>query len=63
MHHAIRGSAPPASPLRVMRDTRVPLAERGAPGYPDAFLAAVDAAMALRPEERPPSARDARSKF
>jgi hypothetical protein len=63
MHHAIRGSAPPASPLRVMRDTRVSLAERGAPGYPDAFLAAVDAAMALRPEERPPSARDLRARL
>lgn len=55
MHHAIVGEPPAASPLRVMRDTREPLAAHGVPGYPTAFLAAVDAAMALRPEDRPPS--------
>jgi hypothetical protein len=63
MHHAIRGEPPSASPLRVMRDTREPLAVQGAPGYPTAFLAAVDAAMAIRPEERPPSAQALRARL
>ena len=63
MHHAISGEAPAASPLRVMRDTREPLAARGAPGYPPAFLAAVDAAMALRPEDRPVSAQAFRARL
>ena len=57
MHHAILGEPPAASPLRVMRDTREALAARAVPGYPADFLAAVDAAMALRPEDRPPSAQ------
>jgi hypothetical protein len=63
MHHAIVGEAPAASPLRVMRDTREPLAARGAPGYAPAFLAAVDAAMALRPEDRPVSAQAFRARL
>lgn len=53
LHHAATGEAPAASPLRVMRDTRVPLAARGLPGVDAGFAAAVDAAMAVRPEERP----------
>ena len=63
MHHAILGEPPVASPLRVMRDTREPLAACGVPGYPPDFLAAVDAAMALRPEDRPPSARALRARL
>ncbi len=63
MHHAIVGEPPAASPLRVMRDTREPLAARGVPGFPTGFLAAVDAAMALRPEDRPQSAQALRSRL
>ncbi len=63
MHHAIVGEPPAASPLRVMRDTREPLAAHGVSGYPAAFLAAVDAAMALRPEDRPPSAAALRARL
>lgn len=55
MHHAVTGTPPPASPLRMMRDTRVPLASRSIPGYEARFLEAIDAAMALRPEDRPRS--------
>lgn len=53
LHHAATGEPPPASPLRVMRDTRAPLATRGLPGIDAGFAEAVDAAMAVRPEERP----------
>lgn len=56
LHHAACAQAPPPSPMRVMRDTRVPLAQRGLAGIGIAFAHAIDAAMALRPEERPPSA-------
>jgi hypothetical protein len=63
MHHAILGTPPAASPLRVMRDTREPLAARGVPGYPQDVLEAVDAAMALRPEDRPASAPRLRARL
>jgi hypothetical protein len=53
LHHAATGEPPPASPLRMMRDTRVPLAARGLPGIDAGFAEAVDAAMAVHPEERP----------
>jgi hypothetical protein len=55
MHHAMTGEAPPPAPLRVMRDTRVPLAGRCPAGYAPGFAEAVDAAMALRPQDRPQS--------
>ena len=63
MHHAAIGTAPPPSPLRVMRDTCVPLASRAPDGYEPAFLEAIDAAMALRPEERPLSAQAFRERL
>lgn len=61
LHHAATGEPPPPSPLRVMRDTRVPLAGRPLPGCDAGFVAAVDAAMALRPEDRPQNARAMRA--
>jgi hypothetical protein len=63
MHHAATGTAPPPSPLRVMRDTRVPLVARAPAGYEPAFLDAVDAAMSLRPEDRPQSAHAFRARL
>jgi hypothetical protein len=56
IHHAMVGEAPPPAPMRVMRDTRTPLAARRPDGYPVTFAQAVDAAMAVRPEDRPQSA-------
>lgn len=55
MHHAIIGRAPPASPVRVMRDSCPALASRSWPGCDPALLEAVDAALAIRPEDRPRS--------
>ena len=57
LDHAASGEPPPPSPLRVMRDTRVPLAQRLPAGLEPALAEAIDAAMALRPEDRPQSAR------
>jgi len=56
LHHAACGEAPPPSAMRVMRDTRVALAQRCPDRIGPQFGAAVDAAMALRPEDRPASA-------
>ncbi len=53
LHHAITGRSPPPSPTRVMRDTRVPLAGSGLPGFDDDWLRAIDQAMSVRPEGRP----------
>jgi hypothetical protein len=55
LHHAITGRPPVPSPMRVMRDTRAPLAGSGLPGFDDGWLGAIDEAMAVRPEDRPQS--------
>ena len=56
MHHAIVGEAPPAAPLRAMRDARVPLAARRPAGWSEQALEAIDAALSVRPEARPRTA-------
>jgi serine/threonine protein kinase len=56
LHHAACGEVPPPSPMRVMRDTRVALVQRCPDRIGPQFSAAIDAAMALRPEDRPASA-------
>lgn len=63
LHHAALGESPPPSPLRVMRDTRVPLAARAPEGMSADFAEAIDAAMAVRPEERPQSATAFRARL
>jgi hypothetical protein len=55
LHHAITGRPPLPSPMRVMRDSRAPLAAAGLPGFDDAWLRVIDEAMALRPVDRPQS--------
>ncbi|HYF59243.1 MAG TPA: serine/threonine-protein kinase, partial [Burkholderiaceae bacterium] len=55
LHHAIAGEVPPPAPMRMMRDTRRPLAGRVQGDHDPRLLAAIDAAMALRPEARPSS--------
>lgn len=58
LYFALTGSPPPASISRVMKDTLQPLAARPRPGFSPAFLAGIDAALALQPAERPQSAAE-----
>ena len=52
VYFAIIGKTPPPSVGRLLNDTYVPLVQAAAGRYSDAFLAAVDKALAVRPEER-----------
>jgi hypothetical protein len=63
LHHAACGEAPPPSPMRVMRDSRVALAQRCPDRIGPQFGAAIDAAMALRPKDRPATAADLRERL
>jgi serine/threonine protein kinase len=63
LHHAACGEAPPPSPMRVMRDTRVALSQRSPDRIGPQFCAAIDAAMALRPEDRPATAAALRERL
>ena len=53
VHYAITGRPPEASVARVVEDSLKPLATTHAGQYSDAFLRAIDAALAIRPEARP----------
>jgi serine/threonine protein kinase len=56
VHFAVTGGhAPPSSVERIMEDTMQPLAQRLQGRYSEGFLKAVDAALAVRPRERPQS--------
>jgi len=53
LHYAITGRPPIASVVRVVKDPVQPLALTHAGRYSPAFLHAIDAALAVRPESRP----------
>jgi serine/threonine protein kinase len=55
MYECITGEKPAEVLERMHGDKGKPLAEGAWPGFSDKFLAAVDAAMAIRPDERPQS--------
>lgn len=55
LYHLITGAPPPAATRRALADEYQGLAGRELPGYPLALLAAVDWALALRPQDRPQS--------
>lgn len=55
LYAAIGGRKPPSAIGRVVKDTMVPAATIGAGRYSPAFLAAIDAGMAVRREDRPAS--------
>ncbi|HLG46888.1 MAG TPA: protein kinase [Reyranella sp.] len=55
LHHAITGAPPPEAASRIGKDNYRPLADSQARSYDKAFLAAVDAALAFAPEQRPQS--------
>jgi hypothetical protein len=54
LHHAVTGAPPPEAAGRVGTDSYRPLAETQA-GFDKTFLAAIDAALAFAPEQRPQS--------
>jgi hypothetical protein len=53
MHFAITGKPPPPSVGRLVHDAWVPLSTAAAGRYSPGFLAAIDAVLAARPEDRP----------
>lgn len=61
VHFAIDGHAPPPAVGRMITDPYVPLATRHADAYSPAFLAAIDRALAFKPEDRPQSVAAMRS--
>jgi hypothetical protein len=61
VHFAIDGHAPPTAVSRMLSDPYVPLATRHAGRYSQAFLEAIDRALAFRPENRPQSVADMRA--
>jgi serine/threonine protein kinase len=52
VYFAIMGRTPPPSVGRLLNDTYVPLTEAAAGRYSQPFLAAIDRALVVRPEER-----------
>ncbi len=57
------GGLPPEALSRHFGDGETPLADRGAPGFSRAFLAAIDAGMAVAPADRPQSLVEWRAMF
>jgi serine/threonine protein kinase len=55
MHFAITGKPPPPSVGRLVHDAWVPLSQAAAGRYSAGFLAAIDAVLAARPDDRPRS--------
>lgn len=53
LYTAATGKVPPAAVARVVRDDLVPARTAGKGRYSQAFLAAIDAGLAVRPENRP----------
>jgi serine/threonine protein kinase len=54
-YFAIVGRAPVASVSRIMKDSLQPLRGEDHPGFSEAFLVAINRALAVRPEDRPQS--------
>lgn len=55
VHFAIVGRAPVASVSRIMKDSLPPLRVEDHPGFSEAFLVAINRALAVKPEDRPQS--------
>ncbi len=52
VYYLITGKAPPPAVARMVRDELVPAREAGKGKYSDTFLAALDKALAVKPEQR-----------
>ena len=61
VYYAIAGKTPTSSVERLMDDRVEPLAVWAAGRYSDAFLRAIDAALAVRPGDRPQTEREFRA--
>jgi serine/threonine protein kinase len=61
VYYAIAGKTPTSSVERLMDDRVEPLAVRAAGRYSDSFLRAIDAALAVRPGDRPQTEREFRA--
>jgi hypothetical protein len=61
IHFAIDGQPPPPAVGRVLSDPYVPLASRHGQRYSASFLAAIDRALSVRPEDRPQSVAEMRA--
>lgn len=55
VYHAITGATPMSSVERLIADRLQPLSQQAAGRYGEAFLRAVDAALAVKPQDRPQS--------
>lgn len=55
VYFAIVGRAPVASVSRIMKDSLQPLSAEDHPGFSETFLAAINHALAVKPEDRPQS--------
>ena len=53
IYHAITGRIPPSAIERIMQDVYQPLSDLRPSGYSPGMLAAIDAAMAVRADDRP----------
>jgi serine/threonine protein kinase len=60
VYYAITGKTPPTSVGRLMNDNYVPMTQAGAGRYSPGFLAAIDRALIVRPEQRTQSIDDLR---
>ena len=60
VYYAITGKTPPTSVGRLMNDNYVPMTQAGAGHYSPGFLAAIDRALVVKPEQRTQSIDDLR---
>jgi serine/threonine protein kinase len=60
VYFAITGKPPTPSVGRMMNDTLVPMVQAGAGRYSEAFLSAIDRALAVKPDDRPQSMAELR---
>ncbi|MBL8332254.1 MAG: protein kinase, partial [Rubrivivax sp.] len=58
LYVAMSGTRPPSAVERIFNDRLVPLSQVAAGRYPPAMLAAIDRAMAVRPEQRPQTVQE-----
>ncbi len=63
VHHAITGRTPPPSVGRLVGDSYVPLVQAAAGRYSAGFLAALDHALAVKPEDRTASVAQLRAEM
>ena len=61
LYTAAMGKAPVSSVARVVRDDLIPARVAGAGRYSDVFLAAIDAGLAVRPDQRPQNMTELRA--